>query len=85
MAQALDAKDAQDRLATLGCEPFKGTGDQLVQIVKSDLVRWGKLVKDSGAKIDEPCSLALTTPPREGGSGLSKARFQVFRWVQCLG
>jgi tripartite-type tricarboxylate transporter receptor subunit TctC len=52
VAKALDAKDAQDRLATLGCEPFKGTGDQLVQIVKSDLVRWGKLVKDSGAKID---------------------------------
>jgi tripartite-type tricarboxylate transporter receptor subunit TctC len=52
VAKALDAKDAQDRLATLVCEPFKGTGDQLVQIVKSDLVRWGKLVKDSGAKID---------------------------------
>lgn len=52
VARALDAKDAQDRLATLGCEPFKGTGDQLAQIVKSDLVRWAKLVKDSGAKID---------------------------------
>ncbi|MEY3762188.1 MAG: hypothetical protein RL281_793, partial [Pseudomonadota bacterium] len=52
VAKALDAKDAQDRLATLGCEPFKGTGDQLAQIVKSDLVRWAKLVKDSGAKID---------------------------------
>jgi hypothetical protein len=24
----------------------------LAQIVKSDLVRWAKLVKDSGAKID---------------------------------
>jgi tripartite-type tricarboxylate transporter receptor subunit TctC len=52
VAKALDAKDAQDRLATLGCEPFKGTGDQLAQIVKSDLLRWAKLVKDSGAKID---------------------------------
>jgi tripartite-type tricarboxylate transporter receptor subunit TctC len=52
VAKALDAKDAQDRLATLGCEPFKGTGDQLAQIVKSDLVRWAKIVKDSGAKID---------------------------------
>ena len=41
VAKALDAKDAQDRLATLGCEPFKGTGEQLAQIVK-----------DSGAKID---------------------------------
>jgi len=52
VAKALDAKDVQDRLATLGCEPFKGTGDQLAQIVKSDLVRWAKIVKDSGAKLD---------------------------------
>jgi tripartite-type tricarboxylate transporter receptor subunit TctC len=52
VAKALDAKDVQDRLATLGCEPLKGTGDQLAQIVKSDLVRWAKIVKDSGAKID---------------------------------
>jgi tripartite-type tricarboxylate transporter receptor subunit TctC len=52
VAKALDAKDVQERLATLGCEPFKGTGEQLAQIVKSDLVRWAKIVKDSGAKID---------------------------------
>jgi tripartite-type tricarboxylate transporter receptor subunit TctC len=52
MAKALDSKDVQDRLATLGCEAFKGTGDQLAQIVKSDLVRWAKIVKDSGAKLD---------------------------------
>ncbi len=52
VARALDTKDVQDRLATLGCEPFKGTGDQLAQLVKSDLVRWAKIVKDSGAKLD---------------------------------
>ena len=52
VAKALDAKDVQDRLATLGCEPFKGTGDQLAQIVKTDMVRWAKIVKDSGAKAD---------------------------------
>jgi tripartite-type tricarboxylate transporter receptor subunit TctC len=50
--KVLDAKDAQDRLATLGCEPFKGTGEQLAQIVRSDLVRWAKIVKESGAKMD---------------------------------
>lgn len=52
IAKVLDSKDVQERLATLGCETFKGTGDQLAQIVKSDLVRWAKIVKDSGAKID---------------------------------
>lgn len=52
IAKVLDSKDVQERLATLGCETFKGTGDQLAQIVKSDMVRWAKIVKDSGAKID---------------------------------
>jgi tripartite-type tricarboxylate transporter receptor subunit TctC len=52
IAKVLDSKDVQERLATLGCETFKGTGDQLAQIVKFDMVRWAKIVKDSGAKID---------------------------------
>jgi len=52
IAKVLDSKDVQERLATLGCETFKGSGDQLAQIVKSDMVRWAKIVKDSGAKID---------------------------------
>lgn len=52
ITKVLDSKDVQERLATLGCEPFKATGEQLAQIVKSDLVRWSKIVKDSGAKID---------------------------------
>ncbi len=52
VSKALDAKDAQEKLATLGCEPFKGTSEQLAQIVRSDLIRWAKIVKDSGAKLD---------------------------------
>ena len=52
VGKVLDGKDAQDRLAILGCEPFKGTGEQLAQIVRSDLVRWARIVKESGAKMD---------------------------------
>ena len=52
IAKVLDSKDVQEKLATLGCETFKGSGEQLAQIVKSDLVRWAKIVKDSGAKLD---------------------------------
>jgi tripartite-type tricarboxylate transporter receptor subunit TctC len=48
----LDAKETQDKLATLGCEPFKGTSDQLAIIVRDDLQRWSRIVKDSGAKVD---------------------------------
>ena len=52
IGKALDSAEVKDKLATLGCEPFKGTGEQLGAIVKSDLVRWAQIVKDSGAKID---------------------------------
>ena len=52
IGKALDSTEVKDRLFTLGCEPFKGTGEQLAAIVRSDLVRWAQIVKDSGAKID---------------------------------
>ena len=52
VSKALDSADARDRLATLGCEPFKGTSEQLATIVRDDLVRWSRIVKDSGAKVD---------------------------------
>ena len=45
-------KETQDKLATLGCEPFKGSADQLAIIVRDDLQRWSRIVKDSGAKVD---------------------------------
>ncbi|WP_350296985.1 tripartite tricarboxylate transporter substrate binding protein [Limnohabitans sp. Rim8] len=52
IGKALDDPDVRARLATLGCEPFKGTSDQLAVIVKDDLVRWAKIVKESGAQVD---------------------------------
>jgi len=52
VSKALDSADARERLATLGCEPFKGTSEQLAAIVRDDLVRWSRIVKESGAKVD---------------------------------
>lgn len=52
VGKALDQPEVRDRLAVLGCEPFKGNAEQLAGIVKSDLVRWAKIVKDSGATVD---------------------------------
>jgi tripartite-type tricarboxylate transporter receptor subunit TctC len=50
--KVLDDHDAIAKLATLGCEPYKGNPDSLNQLVQFDLVRWAKIVKDSGAKVD---------------------------------
>jgi tripartite-type tricarboxylate transporter receptor subunit TctC len=52
VAKALDSAEARDKLAVVGCEPFKGTSDQLATLVKDDLVRWSRIVKESGAKVD---------------------------------
>lgn len=52
LAKALESKDVQDRLAAVGCEPFKSTPEQFAQLVRDDLPRWAKIVKESGATID---------------------------------
>lgn len=49
---ALDAKDVQDKLAAQGCEVFKGTSAQFATIIREDLPRWAKIVKESGATLD---------------------------------
>jgi tripartite-type tricarboxylate transporter receptor subunit TctC len=52
VAKALDSTEAKDKLAVVGCEPYKGTSEQLATLVKDDLVRWSRIVKESGAKVD---------------------------------
>lgn len=52
IAKALDSKDVQDRLAGVGCEPFKSTPEQFATLVREDLPRWAKVVKESGATVD---------------------------------
>ncbi|EER61460.1 conserved hypothetical protein [Acidovorax delafieldii 2AN] len=52
VARALDHKDVIEKLAAVGCEPFKGTSAQLATLVRSDLARWQRVVQDTGAKVD---------------------------------
>jgi len=52
LGKALDDADVRAKLANLGCEPLRGSSELLAQIVKDDLPRWAKIVKDSGASVD---------------------------------
>jgi tripartite-type tricarboxylate transporter receptor subunit TctC len=52
IAKVLDLPDTKDKLAGVGCEPFKSSPDQFAALVKSDLPKWAKIVKDSGATVD---------------------------------
>ena len=52
LTKVLDAPDTKDKLATVGCEPFKSTSEQFAALVRDDLPKWAKIVKDSGATVD---------------------------------
>ncbi len=44
--------EMRDRLISLGAEPALSTPAEFSALIKSELVKWAKVVKDSGAKLD---------------------------------
>ncbi|MBK0393130.1 Bug family tripartite tricarboxylate transporter substrate binding protein [Ramlibacter algicola] len=51
-ARVLAMPDVKEKLATLGLEPNPGTPEQLATFQQAELVKWAKVVKESGAKAD---------------------------------
>ena len=52
IAKALAALDVRDRFATLAVEPRTNTPEQFRALIESDLVRWAKVVRDAGIKLE---------------------------------
>ena len=52
IAKAVQAKDAIERLEGVGCEPFRSTPEQFAALVREDLPKWARIVKESGATVD---------------------------------
>jgi tripartite-type tricarboxylate transporter receptor subunit TctC len=50
--KALQAPDLRKRLADGGADPLGGTPEQFAELIRSDIVTWGKTVKESGALLD---------------------------------
>lgn len=50
--KVLKDKDVRAKLASEGGEVLGGTPEQFATLLKADIGRWGKVVKDSGAKVD---------------------------------
>jgi tripartite-type tricarboxylate transporter receptor subunit TctC len=50
--EALNSPEMKSRMATLMAEPAPSTPEQFGAFVKSELAKYGKVVKDSGAKLD---------------------------------
>jgi tripartite-type tricarboxylate transporter receptor subunit TctC len=52
IAKLMVTPDMKERLVGLGVESAPSTPEQLATLVRDDLVRWSKIVKDSGAQLD---------------------------------
>ena len=52
LGKTLASKEVADKLAAQGCEVLTGGPVQFAALIKDDLPRWSKIVKDSGARID---------------------------------
>ena len=45
-------QDVKDRLALQGAEVMSSTPEELAKRVRDDLLKWGKIVRASGARVD---------------------------------
>ena len=50
--KALQSPILRERYATIEAEPVGGTPEQFAAFVKKEAVKWGEVVKKSGAKVD---------------------------------
>ena len=46
------APDVRDKLAGEGAEPMASTPEQFGAFIKSEIAKWGKVGRDSGAHAD---------------------------------
>ena len=52
ISKALEGTELKERLLALGVEPAPSSPEQLANLLKDDLARWSKIVKQSGAQLD---------------------------------
>ena len=50
--KALKTPELSKRLGDEGADPAGGTPEEFVALIKGDIPKWGKVVKESGAKVD---------------------------------
>jgi tripartite-type tricarboxylate transporter receptor subunit TctC len=52
ISNAITGPELKERLTALGAEPSVKTPGQFAQYVKNEIVKWAKVVRESGAKLD---------------------------------
>ncbi len=52
VAKILATPDTKEKLLAQGLEPFISSPDQLAALMKADMAKWGKVIKDANIKMD---------------------------------
>lgn len=52
LTAVLRSSEVRERFSAAGLEPMPSTPEELTAFMKSETVKWAKVIKDSGAKID---------------------------------
>jgi tripartite-type tricarboxylate transporter receptor subunit TctC len=52
LVAAMKLPEVRERMAGFGFEPIGNTPEEFAEFVKTDIARWAKVVKDSGAHVD---------------------------------
>jgi len=53
IARILKMPDVRERMMNAGSEPGGGTPEQFKAFIDAEMIKWAKVVKDSGAKADQ--------------------------------
>jgi len=52
LVKAVALPDVRERMSSLGMEVAGSTPDELGALVRSDIAKWGKVIKEAGVKVD---------------------------------
>jgi tripartite-type tricarboxylate transporter receptor subunit TctC len=52
IVRAIESPDVRDRLVAAGVEPRSSTPEELDSLLKSEVARWGRIIKDSGVRLE---------------------------------
>jgi tripartite-type tricarboxylate transporter receptor subunit TctC len=52
VARLLELRDVREKLLALGFDPYRHTPAAFTELIKSDIEKWGRIVRETGAKVD---------------------------------